>query len=84
MRAQPDDFDAVVTDFNMPVLSGLQVAAELARIRPSLPVVISSGFVTDALREQADKAGVRAVMQKENTFEELADVLHGLFAHGAA
>ena len=80
VRADPDDFDAVVTDYNMPVISGLQVAAELARIRPALPVVISSGFLTDALRDQAEQAGVRAVMQKENTFEDLANVLHGLLA----
>ena len=80
VQARPDDFDAVVTDFNMPVLSGLQVAAELAHLRPTLPVVISSGFVTDELREQAAHAGVRAVLKKEHTFDDLAAVLHGLLA----
>ena len=83
VRAHPDDFDAVVTDFNMPGLSGLQVAQELARIRPALPVVISSGFLTDALREQAAAAGVRAVMQKERTIEDLADVVVRVLAAGA-
>ena len=67
----------------MPGLSGLQVAQELARIRPALPVVLSSGFLTDALREQAAAAGVRAVMQKERTMEDLADVVMGVLAAGA-
>ena len=80
VRANPEDFDAVVTDFNMPGLSGLQVAQELGRIRPALPVVISSGFLTDALREQAAAAGVRAVMQKERTMEDLTGVLTGVLA----
>ena len=82
VRAHPNDFDAVVTDFNMPGLSGLQVAQELARIRPTLPVVISSGFLTDALREQAAAAGVRAVVQKERTLEDLADVLMAVLPAG--
>ena len=56
------------------------MAQELARIRPALPVVISSGFLTDALREQASAAGVRAVMLKERTQEDLADVVTGVLA----
>ena len=54
------------------------MAQELARIRQALPVLISSGFLTDALREQAAAAGVRAVMQKERTIKDLADVVTGL------
>ena len=80
VRAQPQAFDVVVTDFNMPGLSGLDVAAQLAGIRPGLPVVISSGYVTEALRAQAEQLGVRALMQKENTFDELAGLLLGLLA----
>jgi PAS domain S-box-containing protein len=78
VRAHPQAFDAVVTDFNMPELSGLEVAAELARIRPDLPVVISSGYVSDLLRRQAAVAGVRALINKERTVEELAALLHEL------
>lgn len=75
IRAQPQAFDVIVTDFNMPELSGIDVASQVARIRPELPVVISSGLLTDALRTQAAQVGVRALLQKEKTFEELADLL---------
>ena len=71
----PSAFDAVVTDFNMPGRTGLDVARELAAIRPDLPVVISTGFASDELRAQAARLGVRAVMQKEHTLEELGAVL---------
>ena len=66
-----EDFDLVITDYNMPHCSGIELAREVARLRPGLPVVISSGYITDALRAEAMSAGVRHVMHKENTLEEL-------------
>ncbi len=75
-----DAVDLVVTDFNMPGLSGLDVVRLLAGIRPGLPVVISSGYVSDELRASAAELGVRAVMQKEHTIEELGAVVHAALA----
>jgi CheY-like chemotaxis protein len=78
VKRDPDGFDLVVTDFNMPNLSGVDVARSLARLRPGLPVVISSGYISDELRTRAADLNVRAVMQKEHTFEELGAVLHSI------
>jgi len=80
VRASPHDYDVVVTDFNMPGASGLDVARELSRVRPDLPVLITSGLVTDALREQAHQAGIRAVLQKENSLEELVPLIRRVLA----
>ena len=84
VKADPGAFDAVVTDFNMPEISGLDVARQIARLCPGLPVVISSGYLSDTLRAQAPQAGVRALMRKENTFEELTALLLKLLAVPAA
>jgi len=78
VRANPGDFDLVVTDFNMPGLSGLQLAQELQRMRPQLPVVISSGFIDAALTTGARAAGVREVFYKQNTVEALCSKIHQL------
>jgi signal transduction histidine kinase len=75
VRDDPDTFDFVVTDFNMPECSGLDLAHELARIRPELPVVISSGYITDDLLDLAREAGVRGLIEKQNTFEDLCELL---------
>ena len=56
----------------MPGFTGLDVARAIAEIRPDLPVVISSGYITEDLRAQASAAGVRSLLQKQNTLEELA------------
>jgi DNA-binding NarL/FixJ family response regulator len=45
-----------------------------------LPVVISSGYLSEELRAAAALAGVRQLMQKENTVDELGDVLRSLLA----
>jgi len=78
VRDDPLGFDLVVTDFNMPELNGLQLAAELAGLRPGLPVAISSGFLSDELRSAAIDHGVRALLQKEYTLEQLPQLVHHL------
>lgn len=80
VREHPEAFDFVVTDFNMPEFSGLDVAAELARINPQMPVVISSGYITEELREQAHRAGVRSLLEKANTFQDLSDMVGRILA----
>ncbi|WP_341892817.1 PAS domain S-box protein [Variovorax sp. YR752] len=80
LQADPDAFDAVVTDFNMPGMSGLEVARIVAGLRPALPVVISTGYLSEELRAQALALGVRGLLKKENTLEELAGLLRELIA----
>ncbi|HEU4681039.1 MAG TPA: response regulator [Gemmatimonadales bacterium] len=39
----------VLTDLRMPVMDGRQLAAALARLRPSLPIVFMSGFTAQLM-----------------------------------
>ncbi len=75
VRAQPDAFDLVVTDYNMPGMSGLEVARALREIRADLPVALASGYITDELRAQAPAAGVKELIYKPNTVDELCAVI---------
>jgi signal transduction histidine kinase len=67
--------DLLVTDFNMPGRTGLSLAADLRRLAPRLPLLISTGHITEDLREQARRLGVRALLQKEKTLEDLAGLV---------
>ena len=84
MRDAPRPFDLVVTDFNMPEMSGLDLLRALADLRPGLPVIISSGYLTDDLRSDAKAAGVRALLRKENTLEKLPALVHKVLAQAVA
>ena len=63
--------DLVVTDFNMPGMSGLDVAREIRDALPALPVVMVSGYITDTLRAQAAEVGVRELVEKTHAVESL-------------
>ncbi|MEO8152240.1 MAG: CHASE domain-containing protein [Rhizobacter sp.] len=84
VRAQPGEFALVVTDFNMPELTGMDLAHELIRLAPALPVVISSGYVSDEMREAVQRAGVRGLMQKEYTMEQLSTIVHSVLTGSVA
>ena len=75
VRHEPYAFDLVVSDFDMPQCSGLDVASALACIRADLPVVISSGYITPEMRADAQTVGIRGLINKENTLEELGSLV---------
>ena len=80
VRKDPTRFNLAITDFNMPGISGIQVAKLLRMIRPDLPVILSSGNISDDLRESAVRAGVGRVLNKPCTAQELAETVHRCLA----
>lgn len=75
VREQPGRFDAVLSDQTMPGLTGEELARELQALRPELPVVLMSGFVSAGLVERARAAGVAEVLAKPLAQEEIARCL---------
>jgi len=53
---------------------------EVRSIRPDLPVVIFSGYVTDELRADALRAGMREVVSKANTVDEMCQSIRQFLA----
>ncbi|MDO9071958.1 MAG: PAS domain S-box protein [Rubrivivax sp.] len=68
----------VITDYNMPELSGLELATQLSRLWPAVPIVLTTGYVGDALQAEATRHGVRALLRKENTLEDLPTLVRRL------
>ncbi|WP_395702963.1 CHASE domain-containing protein [Aquabacterium sp.] len=80
LRAEPTAFDLVITDYNMPELSGLDVVQAVRALNPALPVVISSGYLSEDIRLAARQAGVRQLLQKEYTAEQLVPLVQQVLA----
>lgn len=51
-RATPEDFDIVISDQTMPHMTGAQLGKELRRIRSELPLILTTGYSEQGLREQ--------------------------------
>jgi PAS domain S-box-containing protein len=77
-RAEPASFDLVITDVNMPGLSGIEVAREVLRLRPDLPVVLTSGYFTGELQATATDCGIRQVLYKPYGLRQLSEVVDRL------
>ncbi|HEV7730995.1 MAG TPA: PAS domain S-box protein [Candidatus Binatia bacterium] len=75
-RAGPNRFDLVVTDLTMPALSGTQLAQELWRVRPDIPVLLDTGFVGSLAPDAANMPGLRGVLAKPYTIGSLARAVH--------
>ena len=59
-----EDYDVVYTDIKMPGRDGLEVAARIKASRPWLPVVIVTGYGTDANVAKAKDIGVAGFLRK--------------------
>jgi PAS domain S-box-containing protein len=84
LRSESAAFDLLITDHNMPGLSGLDVAKVVATIRPDLPVVLTSGHVTGALHQEAARAGIKHVIHKPNSIDDLCEVIERFATVNAA
>lgn len=82
LRAAPHDYHLLVTDYNMPGYSGVDLLQEVRSIRPDLPVALASGHVTAEIEQAALAAGARALIHKPNDVQELCDTVDRLI-HGA-
>jgi PAS domain S-box-containing protein len=76
--ADDADFDLIITDHAMPVMSGIDLARELFSKRPDTRVVLVSGYLPPHDIERARAIGIKDVILKPDTVDELAATVHRL------
>jgi PAS domain S-box-containing protein len=78
-RERPNDFDLVMTDQTMPRISGLQLAAEMLRLRPGTPILLCTGFSEVVHEEEARAQGLAGFVMKPFSIGEIAEKIHSVF-----
>jgi PAS domain S-box-containing protein len=78
MRENGDAIDLLLTDQNMPGMSGVDLARESLVLRPGLRVAIVSGHVNDRLLAEASAVGVHEVMAKQDSMDALGEAIRRL------
>ncbi len=74
-RAHPQAFDVLVTDLSMRGMNGFELTREVRAIRSDLPVLLTSGYLRSEDRETAQQVGIRELILKPNTVEELGHAI---------
>jgi CheY-like chemotaxis protein/two-component sensor histidine kinase len=82
VRAAPDQFDLVITDMTMPVMSGVDLAQQLAQVRPALPVILTTGYPGSLKREQLRGMGIRELLLKPPSVQSLGTAVHRVLSQG--
>jgi len=76
--------DLMVTDFNMPGFSGVELLNEVAALRPQLPKALASGYITPQIEAQALAAGALSLIHKPNDVDDMCATVEELLqAHRA-
>ena len=69
----PDSFDLIVTDQDMPGLSGAELAAKILAVTPAVPIILCSGFSEQFSQEKAKEIGIRVYLEKPVSIYTLAE-----------
>jgi PAS domain S-box-containing protein len=67
----PDGFNVVVTDQAMAGMSGLELIREIHTMKPELPIILVSGYLTSHQTERARSEGARSVLLKPGFIRDL-------------
>jgi len=68
-------FDLVITDMTMPHMTGLELATELNRLRPGVPIIMCTGYSQKLAVEHTRNHGLRGVLMKPLAAADLADAV---------
>jgi CheY-like chemotaxis protein len=72
IRADPQRFDAMITDERMPGMTGSALIRQVRGIRDGIPIVLMTGFVGGGALDRARDAGADEVLKKPLSARELA------------
>jgi CheY-like chemotaxis protein len=80
LEQNPERVDLVITDLQMPALDGIGLAAELLKINPTLPVVLTSAVMFQMPSEKLRSLGIRDFLIKPWDRVELFAILRQALA----
>lgn len=77
-KANPDKFDIVITDMTMPNMTGVNLAMEIHKINPDIPVVLCTGFSNEINKKNYKSKGISVLIMKPVIQSELGKAIRGV------
>ena len=80
-RADPHQFDLVITDMTMPHITGDKLVKEILKIRPDIPTILCTGFSERINEEKAKEIGIRGYIEKPFDRGTLSRIVRNVLDH---
>ncbi|MFH1488682.1 MAG: ATP-binding protein [Pseudomonadota bacterium] len=80
-QSQPEHFDIVITDKTMPEMTGFELAGNLKKIRPDIPIILCTGFSETAELRKAGVVGITEMIVKPLVISDLARTVRDVLDH---
>jgi CheY-like chemotaxis protein len=77
-------FHLLITDQNMPVMTGIELAREAMALNASLPVILCTGYGSPIEEEEAIAASIRKVCMKPTRKRELGQAIRQILDWSAS
>lgn len=74
-RREPDAFDLIITDYTMPLMTGVDLAREILLARPGLPIILCTGYSEKINETVARETGVKELVMKPFNMQGIATVI---------
>ena len=75
LRGRPNEFDLVITDLAMPAMTGIELARQISKLCPELPVILTTGFPGPLTLTELRAKGISDLLQKPPTVETLGEAI---------
>ena len=75
IRQYPDEFDLVITDQAMPVLPGKELAVEILKVEPEMPIIMVTGYSDMVNKPEAQALGIADYLHKPYKMSELSETV---------
>ncbi len=73
-----NSFDIVFLDIVMPHIDGVQTFKTICSLKPDLPIVVISGYSTEAKRKEIIELGAVACLVKPFYMDDIKQIIHGV------
>jgi PAS domain S-box-containing protein len=77
-KANPGFYQLVITDLHMPGISGIEFIQAIRKLHPTIPIILSSGHLTDDVAARVRDLGVTRLLHKPNALDDFSESLDSL------
>lgn len=80
-RANPHEFDLIITDQTMPKFTGVQLANEMLEMRSEIPIILCTGYSEQVDEKKAKELGIKGFLTKPIDLNRLFSCINELLVH---